>query len=128
MAAREKIAVAGHLCLDVIPALPERDDLASQFFIPGRLEEVGPGTVATGGVVSNTGVSLFAPCFQTDVVGTTGTGDTTIAGFLAAYLHGETPQQTATIAVAAGACCTESLDATSAIPCLIQLQQRIRSG
>ena len=34
------------------------------------------------------GKELWAPCFQVDVVGATGSGDATIAGFLAALLRG----------------------------------------
>ncbi|MEN9936796.1 MAG: hypothetical protein RLZZ387_3375 [Chloroflexota bacterium] len=45
--------VAGHLCLDIIPALS-----AAARFTPGRSLEAGPATLATGGAVSNTGVAL----------------------------------------------------------------------
>ena len=34
---------------------------------------------------------LWAPCFQVEVVGTTGAGDATIAGFLCAFLRGRAP-------------------------------------
>jgi sugar/nucleoside kinase (ribokinase family) len=48
------VVVAGHLCLDIIPALPD----AATLFSPGKLAEVGPAVVASGGVVSNTGGAL----------------------------------------------------------------------
>ncbi len=49
----KKAVVAGHICLDVIPAVDHHFDL-----IPGRLYEVGSPTLATGGAVSNTGLSM----------------------------------------------------------------------
>lgn len=45
--------VAGHICLDIIPAVDHHFDL-----IPGRLYEVGAPTMATGGAVSNTGLTM----------------------------------------------------------------------
>jgi len=50
------IIVSGHLCLDLIPDMAHvpPGDLAT----PGRLHEVGPLTISTGGVVSNTGLAL----------------------------------------------------------------------
>ena len=45
---------------------------------------------------------LWAPCFKVDVVNTVGSGDSTIAGFLAAILNGLGPVEAATFAVAVG--------------------------
>ncbi len=58
---------------------------------------------------------LWAPCFVVDVAGTTGAGDTTIAGFLAGLLRGMPPEEAVTAAVAVGACCCEATDALSGI-------------
>ena len=49
----KRAVVAGHICLDIIPAIDHQIVLE-----PGRLFEVGPATIATGGAVSNTGVAL----------------------------------------------------------------------
>lgn len=50
------VVVAGHVCVDLIPALPE---IAGGFrYAPGTLVEVGPATVSTGGCVANTGLAL----------------------------------------------------------------------
>ncbi len=49
----KKAVVAGHICLDVIPAFENHVDLT-----PGRLYEVGAPTFATGGAVSNTGMTM----------------------------------------------------------------------
>jgi sugar/nucleoside kinase (ribokinase family) len=50
------VIVAGHLCLDILPAMQHLppEALAS----PGKLFEVGPLTFATGGTVSNVGLAL----------------------------------------------------------------------
>ena len=45
--------VAGHICLDIIPALAGEAIPA-----PGRLVAAGPAVTATGGAVSNTGLAL----------------------------------------------------------------------
>jgi sugar/nucleoside kinase (ribokinase family) len=71
---------------------------------------------------------LLAPCFRVDVVGTTGAGDCTIAGFLAALLRGMSPEQAITRAVAVGACNVEKADATSGIPAWSVVESRIRGS
>ncbi len=51
--------VAGHLCIDIIPQfLSHATGAPEAFLTPGRLLEVGPAVVSTGGAVSNTGLSL----------------------------------------------------------------------
>jgi len=71
---------------------------------------------------------LLSPCFQVNEKGTTGSGDCTIAGFLAAFIKGLPPEQTVNSAVGAGACNVEALDATSGIPNWNTLQKRINFG
>jgi sugar/nucleoside kinase (ribokinase family) len=71
---------------------------------------------------------LLAPCFEVDVVGTTGSGDCTIAGFLCALLNGRGPEQTLRWATAVGAHCVESADATSNIPSSSEVNARLRSA
>ncbi len=61
------------------------------------------------------GVELWAPCFKVDVAGTTGSGDATIAGFLAGLLRGLPVEEALTMAVAVGACKVEAVDALSGI-------------
>lgn len=70
---------------------------------------------------------LLAPCFEVEVVGTTGSGDCTIAGFLLALLHGSGPEQALRSATAVGAHCVESADATSNIPSWSQIRSRLQS-
>jgi len=71
---------------------------------------------------------LHAPCFQVDVVGTTGAGDCTIAGFLAAVVDGANPLEALVDAVAVGACNVEVADATSGIRPISEVRNRIQSG
>jgi len=71
---------------------------------------------------------LLSGCFEADVVGTTGAGDCTIAGFLAGLLKGQQPHQALTSAVAVGACSVERADATSGVPSWNDVQARITSG
>lgn len=65
-----RIIVAGHLCLDLIPALhmiPLTD-----FANAGQLHEVGPMTIALGGAVANTGLSLHVLGADVGLVGLCG--------------------------------------------------------
>ncbi len=71
---------------------------------------------------------LFTPCFQANVVGTTGAGDCTIAGFLAGCLRGLAPEETMRSAVAVGASSVERADATSGVPSWSEVQARIHAG
>ena len=61
------VLVAGHLCLDVIPALSGAVEL-----LPGRLIEAGPVTLSTGGAVSNVGRALHTLGLPVRLVGTVG--------------------------------------------------------
>jgi len=73
----KRAAVAGHICLDIIPAIDHQIDLT-----PGRLYEVGAPTIATGGAVSNTGVALHMLGVPTRLLGKIGTdsfGDSVLA-------------------------------------------------
>lgn len=71
---------------------------------------------------------LLSPCFATEVKGTTGTGDATIAGFLAQLLEGGEPEKCITLATAVGACCVEAIDATGGIRPLPEIMKRVTSG
>jgi sugar/nucleoside kinase (ribokinase family) len=74
------------------------------------------------------GRELLVPCFRTNVVGTTGAGDCTIAGFLAGLLKGLTIEGVMTSAVAVGAFNVESPDATSGVPDWDTVQARVNAG
>jgi sugar/nucleoside kinase (ribokinase family) len=55
---KAQIVVAGHICLDIIPAINALEGGLDSLLAPGKLVEVGAAVVATGGAVSNTGLAL----------------------------------------------------------------------
>lgn len=72
---------------------------------------------------------LWAPVFRAEpLVGTTGSGDTTIAGFLAGFLRGQPLEAALTSAVAVGACNVEAADALSGVRSWDATQARIAAG
>ena len=72
---------------------------------------------------------IYAPCFVARaVVGTTGSGDCTIAGFLAALSRGDGPVEAATAATAVGAASVEAADATGGVPPWGVIEQRLNAG
>ncbi len=71
---------------------------------------------------------LMAPCYKVEVVGTTGAGDCTIAGFLAWLSKGQSVEEVLLGAIGVGACNVEHADAVSGVPGWAELQTRIDSG
>lgn len=71
---------------------------------------------------------LWEPCFATQVIGTTGSGDATIAGFLMGLLRDMTPEETLQAACAVGACNVEAVDALSSIRSWIETAERMQAG
>jgi sugar/nucleoside kinase (ribokinase family) len=70
----------------------------------------------------------WAPCFKANLVGTAGSGDATVAGFLAALLRSLDLEEAMRMAVAVGACCVEALDTTSGIQAWEHTEKRIKAG
>ncbi|HKJ68310.1 MAG TPA: carbohydrate kinase family protein, partial [bacterium] len=66
------IIVAGHICLDLIPGFRESADALDSLFIPGKLTEVGPVVISTGGAVSNTGIAIHRLGIPTTLAGKIG--------------------------------------------------------
>lgn len=73
-------------------------------------------------------LQLRASCFMVDVVGTTGSGDATIAGFLSALLRGLDPRQAINAAVAVGACNVEAADALGGLRTWEDTLARVSAG
>lgn len=71
---------------------------------------------------------MLVPCFEVDVRGTTGAGDTTIAGFLAAVARDQSPAEAMTSAVAVGATSVAGSDSVGAIPGWDQIQEMCRDA
>ena len=79
-------------------------------------------------VAAWSGKEMWAPCFKVNVIGTTGAGDATIAGFLSGLLRGLSPTETMTMAEAVGACNVEAVDALSGICSWEATHTRVQSG
>ncbi len=69
---QSQVVVAGHICLDIIPDLSRGTVQGAQFFVPGKLAEIGPATLSTGGPVSNTGLALLLLGIPTALMGKVG--------------------------------------------------------
>ncbi len=67
-----QVVVAGHICLDIIPALDEVEGGLETILVPGTLTNIGPATTATGGAVSNTGLALHRLGIATRLMGKIG--------------------------------------------------------
>ena len=70
---KAQVIVAGHLCLDLVPAF-EQEHLQkfSEMFVPGRLIHVGESVLSSGGAVSNTGIALQQLGISTQLMGKIG--------------------------------------------------------
>lgn len=71
---------------------------------------------------------LWAPCFKVNLVGAAGSGDSTIAGFLAGLLRGLSPEAAVTAAVAVGACNVEAADTLSGLRTWEETMARVTAG
>ena len=72
---------------------------------------------------------LWAPAFKpAQVAGTTGSGDASIAGFLAAVLRGLSPEDTLKMCAAVGACSVEAPDSLSGIRGWDETTARLQSN
>jgi sugar/nucleoside kinase (ribokinase family) len=74
------------------------------------------------------GQEAALPCYEAMLVGTTGAGDCTIAGLLCGMLRGFSPQEALQFAVAVGAASVEAADATSGVPHMLEIEQRLAAG
>jgi sugar/nucleoside kinase (ribokinase family) len=70
----------------------------------------------------------WSPCFQVNMIGTTGSGDATIAGFLSALLRDMSPEKALNAALAVGACSVEAADALRGIRPWDETLRRINTG
>jgi sugar/nucleoside kinase (ribokinase family) len=93
----------------------------------GEIEELGRGGPSDLGPWRDR--ELWQPAFRPDqVLGTTGAGDATIAGFLAALLRDAPPERALAIAAAVGACNVEAADALSGVRSFEETAARIDAG
>ncbi|HLO32090.1 MAG TPA: carbohydrate kinase family protein [Anaerolineales bacterium] len=97
-----------------------RTDNPTRLISMGRARPSNPEAWATK--------ELWAPCFKVAVAGTTGSGDATIAGFLAALLRDLSLEESLRLAVAIGACNVEAVDALSGIQSWETTRARMDAG
>jgi len=72
---------------------------------------------------------LYTPVFSVPrIAGTAGSGDATIAGFLASVSRGLSAEEALTMAVAVGGCCVEAPDATSGVRSWEETVGRVKAG
>ncbi len=58
--AKEKVMVAGHICLDITPVFPDKmTGSFADILAPGKLVNVDNAVLGTGGAVSNTGGTML---------------------------------------------------------------------
>jgi sugar/nucleoside kinase (ribokinase family) len=74
------------------------------------------------------GSERWIPCFKVGVVGTTGSGDSTIAGFLAGLLRRAPLEEALRMAVAVGACNVEAADSLSGLRTWDETRKRVTAG
>ncbi|MCC6456990.1 MAG: carbohydrate kinase family protein [Caldilineaceae bacterium] len=85
--------VVGHICLDIIPAIDSLARQGGQLVLPGKRTDIGPAALATGGVVSNTGLALHRLGIQTRLLGKI--GDDLFGRTILDILHQRDPGLTA---------------------------------
>jgi sugar/nucleoside kinase (ribokinase family) len=71
---------------------------------------------------------FWASCFQVNLVGAAGSGDSTIAGFLSALLRDLAPEDAVNAAVAVGACNVEAADTLSGVRSWEETMRRLAAG
>ncbi|THF83273.1 carbohydrate kinase family protein [Cohnella fermenti] len=93
-----------------------------------RLRTMGACAPEPGLIESWRERELLVPCFRVEAAGTTGAGDSSIAGFLGGLAKGLAPERTLIAAAGVGACCVERSDATSGVRGWDDTQERIAAG
>ncbi|MCD4752257.1 MAG: carbohydrate kinase family protein [Anaerolineaceae bacterium] len=73
-------------------------------------------------------IRLWTSSYLVNVVGTTGAGDASIAGFLTSILHGMSPYEALNFAAGVGACNVEAFDSLGGIKGFDETYKRIKHG
>ena len=125
--------IVGSITLAEVAALCDRPLARGVSAVLVKLGERGAYLRTSGkGLEGRTGWAkreLYSPVFTVPkVAGTTGAGDSTIAGFLASIYRGLPPEDALTTAVAVGGCCVEAPDAVSGVRSWDDTSERVRAG
>ena len=85
----KKVISAGHVCLDITPVFPQGKvfETLSDVLIPGKLIQMDPASVSSGGSVSNTGLALSVLGNEVTLMGKVGDDDygKTLARIFSSY-------------------------------------------
>jgi len=69
----KKAVVAGHICIDITPGIPEQSaERIQDILSPGKLINVGGADIHTGGAVANTGLAMKILGADVTLIGKTG--------------------------------------------------------
>jgi len=95
------VVAAGHICLDITPSFgPVSGSTVAEILRPGKLLEVGPPAISTGGPVSNTGLALRRLGLTVSLMGKC--GDDPFGEMLLQVLREEAPGVEEGMSVVAG--------------------------
>ncbi len=94
------VVVAGSICLDITPQMFSDGRSIEEIFRPGRLVNVGPAVIGTGGPVSNTGLALLRLGLSVKLMGKC--GDDMLGRALIETIKAEAPGAEAGMKVVAG--------------------------
>lgn len=94
------VAVAGHCCVDIIPAFAASVSRAGTALVPGNLVHVGPAHFATGGPVPNVGLALHRLGERPRLLGKV--GDDALGGILLDLLRQQDADLASEMIVAPG--------------------------
>jgi len=95
----------------------------------GRGAYLRTGARGVAGLSGWANRELYTPVFSVPrIAGTAGSGDATIAGFLASVSRGLSAEEALTLAVAVGGCCVEAPDATSGVRSWEETLGRMKTG
>ncbi|MCY9670720.1 carbohydrate kinase family protein [Paenibacillus alginolyticus] len=67
-----EVIIAGHICLDIIPTIYDKQSGMDALLVPGKLVDIGPAVISTGGAVSNTGIALHRLGSRVNLMGKIG--------------------------------------------------------
>lgn len=84
----KKIIAAGHICIDITPVFPAANPYGaiSDVLVPGKLVQMEPADVHTGGSVANTGLALKLLGANVQLMGKV--GDDAFGAMIRDILHG----------------------------------------
>jgi sugar/nucleoside kinase (ribokinase family) len=97
---KKTVAVAGHICLDIIPTLGHRELGLETMLQPGKLSSVGPAVISTGGAVSNTGIALHRLGINAKLMGKI--GDDRFGSLILDVLNDQDPSLTDRMIISKG--------------------------